>query len=471
MSTTGGNRQLERAARRVLTAAGIGRSDVVLAALSGGPDSTALLSVLAALSPRLGYTLRACHVDHGIRPAAERAADLEVVRGICNRLAVPLDVRSIPEGACSREACEGGRSLEEVARRHRHALLVEAAEAAGAAHIALGHTRDDHLETILMRVLQGAGPRGLAGIAALRGRLVRPLVGVSRVEVAAHLAAEGLTARWDPSNADDRFLRNRVRRELLPLLHRVLPGWVTGLAELARGMGRVASLLDTEASRIVWERQGTCWRVDRRTFFSIHPALRLHALLLLADRVPRGSRSARVPHRFLEPALGPDPGPTRRWTLRGHGMALRIDRMHVSWGPDIVSPPEKGYLFTVTRDGALWIEETGASVVFRHGRDPRPGETAIPVREVVPPLVLRSRRKGDRIAGPAGTETLKEICAAWGVPRGLAGLAPVLADRRGAVAVLGAAVGGRTAIRGAQGAPGEECLLVRITGGAKERRA
>lgn len=471
MNTTGGNRQLERAARRVLAAAGIGPSGVVLVAVSGGPDSTALLSVLASLSPRLGFALRACHVDHGIRPAAERAADREAVRGICGRLAVPLEVRSIPEGACAREAREGGRSLEEVARRHRHALLAEAADAAGAGHIALGHTRDDHLETILMRVLQGAGPRGLAGIAALRGRLVRPFAGVSRAEVVAYLAAEGLTARTDPSNADDRFLRNRVRHELAPVLHRILPGWVTGLAELARGMGRVASLLDTEASRIPWERRGTGWRIDRQAYFSIHPALRLHALLLLADLAPRGSRPARVPHRFLEPALGPDPKPARRWVLRGHGMALRIDRTHVSWGPDIVSPPEKGYLFTVTRDGALWIEETGASVVFRHGRDPRHGETAIPVREVVPPLVLRSRRKGDRIAGPAGTEALKDMCAAWGVPRGLAGLAPVLADRRGAVAVLGEAVGGRTAIRGAPGAPGEECLLVRITRGAKERRA
>ena len=108
---------------------------------------------------------------------------------------------------------------------------------------------------------------------------------------------------------------------------------------------------------------------------------------------------------------------------------------------------------------------------FRRGTAPRPGETAIPVREVVPPLVLRSRRKGDRVDGPSGSATLKSLCGAWAVPRPLAGLVPVLADRRGVLAVLGTAVGGRTATRSPGPLPGEECLLVRVTGGAKERRA
>jgi len=152
-------------------------------------------------------------------------------------------------------------------------------------------------------------------------------------------------------------------------------------------------------------------------------------------------------------------------------MALRLGRTDVCWGPDIVSPPEKGYLLTVPDSGTLTIEGTGASAAFRRGSDPRPGETAIPVREVVPPLVLRSRRKGDRLEGPSGSVTLKSLCGSWAVPRALAGRVPVLADRRGVVAVLGTAVGGRTVVRCAGALPEEECLLVRITGSAKERRA
>ena len=443
----------------------------MLAGVSGGPDSTALLSALASLVPDLGFTLHACHVDHGIRPPAEREADRAAVQALCAGFGVPLDVRSIPEGGCEREAREGGRSLEEVARRRRLALLVEAADAAGAGFIALGHTRDDHRETVLMRALQGAGARGLGGIAPRRGRFVRPLLAASRADVTAHLAAEGLTARTDPSNADTRFLRNRVRLLLLPALGRAVPGWGTGLSELARGMARVASLLDEEAGRLAWTRCGAGWGIDREAFFAAHPAVRAHALLLVADRIPRGGRPARLPHRFLEPALGGDPGPGRRSLVRGHGLELRIDGRALLWGPDIVSPSEKGYLVTVPSFGTLKIEGTGASAAFRRGSDPQPGETAIPVREVVPPLVLRSRRKGDRIEGPSGSATLKSLCSAWGAPSPRGGQVPVLADRRGVLAVLGTAVGGRTVTRSAEPLPGEECLLVRVTGGAKERRA
>lgn len=490
MTTIVGNLPLSRTARRGLAAAGIGAGSVVLAGVSGGPDSTALLSVLAALAPDLGFSLRACHVDHGIRGAGERGADLEAVRALCAALAVPLEVSVVPEGAIVREAREGGRSLEEVARRHRHALLQAAADAASAAgsgapcHVALGHTRDDHLETVLMRVLQGAGPHGLAGIAARRGRVVRPLLEASRADVNGHLAAVGLAARTDPSNADTRFLRNRVRALVVPALDRAAPYWRAGLTDLARVMAQVSRLLDAEAARLAWApAEDDGWRIDRETFFTADPAVRRHALLLLADRMlrdsrPEGRAPVRLPRRFLAPALGPDPGTERRVLVRGHGLALRIEETGLWWGPDIAGAAEKGYLLCVPREGILSIEGTlgtapGSVTVaeFRRGTGARPGETAIPVREVVPPLVLRSRRKGDRIDGPNGSVTVKSLCAGWALPSRRAAAVPVLADRRGIVAVLGGAAGGGTAIRSTGPVPAEECLLVRIAGGAKERRA
>lgn len=472
MSTTGGNRPLSRGARRILAAAGIGRGAIVLAGVSGGPDSTALLSVLAALAPELGFLLRACHVDHGIRAPAERADDRAAVQALCARLGVPLDLRAIPDGLCEREARAGGRSLEEVARRRRLALLVAAADEAGAPWIALGHTRDDHRETVLMRALQGAGPRGLAGIAPHRGRFVRPLAAASRADVEAHLSAAGLSARTDPSNADARFLRSRLRLQVLPALRRAVPGWGTAVSELARGMARVADFLDEEAARLPWTQRGDAWVIDRRLFFAAHPALRAHALLILADRVHRGSRPARVPRRFLEPALGHDPGPSSRCLIRGHGLALRVDREELRWGPDIVSTVEKGYLVVVPSHGILELEGTGATASFRRGADPEAGETAIAADALVPPVVLRSRRKGDRIAvASAGSGAAASMRGVRGTSRQPVGPVPVLVDRRGVVAVLGAAVGGRTATRTGTPAPGAECLLVRVTGDAKERRA
>ena len=178
----------------------------MLAGVSGGPDSTALLSVLASLVTDIGFTLLACDVENGIRPPAEREADRAAVQALCAGFGVPLDVRTIPEGGCEREAREGGRSLEDVARRRRLEALAGAADAAGAGFIALGHTRDDHRETVLMRALQGAGARGLGGIAAQRGRFVRPLLAASRAEVTAHLAAGGHL------DQDGRQLQQRVGR-------------------------------------------------------------------------------------------------------------------------------------------------------------------------------------------------------------------------------------------------------------------
>jgi tRNA(Ile)-lysidine synthase len=486
MTTTGGSLPLSRAARRAL--AGVGAGSVVLAGVSGGPDSTALLSVLAALAPELGFSLRACHVDHGIRGATERRADLEAVRALCAAIGVPLEVRSVPAGAIALEAREGSRSLEEVARRHRYALLQAAADAASDADagspcfVALGHTRDDHLETVLMRVLQGAGPHGLAGIAVRRGRVVRPLLDATRADVSRHLAAAGLAARTDPSNADTRFLRNRVRAVLVPALDCAAPGWRAGLLDLARDMARVSRLLDAEAARLAWVPAGEGgWRIERSAYFAADPAVRRHALLLLADRLLHGTHPLRLPRRFLAPALGPDPVTARRVLARGHGLALRVEGTSLWWGPDIAGTSEKGYLVCVPREGILSIDGapgaqgaapgSGIVVEFRRGTGARPGETAIPVREVVPPLVLRSRRKGDRIDGPRGSVTLKSLCAGWAAPSRRAAEAPVLADRRGVVAVLGGAVGGETATRSPGPVPGEECLLVRIAGGAKERRA
>ena len=184
--------------------------DHVLVGVSGGPDSVALLHALVLLRSEYALRLTVCHVHHGLRPEADR--DAAFVEALAARLGCPVRVVrvEVPRG--------GGRSPEEAARLARHAALARVARATGAGRIALGHTADDQVETVLMRILQGAGPRGLAGIPARRGRIVRPLLDVDRATVLAHLAAHGLEAVEDATNRDTKFLRNRVRHELLPLL-------------------------------------------------------------------------------------------------------------------------------------------------------------------------------------------------------------------------------------------------------------
>jgi tRNA(Ile)-lysidine synthase len=196
----------------------------VLVAVSGGPDSVALLHALACLRAEQRLALIVAHVHHGLRPEADR--DAEFVCELAARLDCPVAVERV------RVASRPGRSPEIAARAARYAALARAARAAGAARIATAHTADDQVETVLMRLLQGAGPRGLAGIPPVRGRVVRPLLAVDRAAVLAHLQAHGLPFVEDATNRDVTIPRNRIRHELLPLL--AAHGWPAVPAALAR---------------------------------------------------------------------------------------------------------------------------------------------------------------------------------------------------------------------------------------------
>jgi tRNA(Ile)-lysidine synthase len=168
-------------------------------------------------------------VDHGLR--AEAAAELELARGVAEPLGVPFGVTRVTVNA--------GGNLQARARAARYEALGRAAIAAGARVIATGHTADDRAETLLIRILRGAGPRGLAVLPARAAHpgapltLIRPLLHARRSDVVAHLTRHALPSAQDPGNVDPRFLRARVRKEVLPLLEELSPGVVEHLSALA----------------------------------------------------------------------------------------------------------------------------------------------------------------------------------------------------------------------------------------------
>lgn len=276
----------------------IERGDVVLCACSGGPDSTALLHVLGRLRARFGFRLVAHGVDHGLR--AEAAEELEHAGRVAQALGVPFDV--------TRLRVAPGGNLQARARDARRGALRAAAWLVGAHLVATGHTADDRAETFLLRLLRGAGPRGLAvmppsaplenpgdpededameaseresgagherrsghGAAPTHPqksdeeaafRLIRPLLLARRVDVAAHLSRHGISFARDPSNEDARFLRVRVRAELLPLMESMAPGIAEHLCALAdmiaedlrpegalRGLGRAQRIAALRAKK------------------------------------------------------------------------------------------------------------------------------------------------------------------------------------------------------------------------------
>ncbi|HET9554167.1 MAG TPA: tRNA lysidine(34) synthetase TilS, partial [Anaeromyxobacteraceae bacterium] len=218
-----------------------GPGDPILVALSGGRDSMALLAALAALRDRgLAGELSALHVDHGLRPGV--AAEAAVARNACARLGVPC--RSV-------EVTVGPGNVQAAARRARYAALREEAARRGAARIATGHTRTDQAETVLLRLLRGAGARGLSGIPPRRGPIVRPLIDRSRGEGTAFLERLGLPWCDDPSNDTARYARNRLRQGLWPLLLELSPAVEAALARTADLLRDDERALDRAARDLV----------------------------------------------------------------------------------------------------------------------------------------------------------------------------------------------------------------------------
>lgn len=380
----------------------LGCSDAVLVALSGGPDSTALLAALAALR-RTGSVraVSAVHVDHALRPGSH--LDAEACAEVCARLSVPF--RSV------RVEVQGG-NLQAEARRARYAALRREAERAGATRIATGHTQDDQAETVILRLLRGSGARGLSGIPPRRGVVVRPLIDRSRAEVMAYLRGEGLPFLEDPSNATPRFLRNRVRAEVLPALRKLAP-------TATRALARAADLL----------------RDDERALSAEGRRLAANGSSRLADLL---AEPVAVRRRAVRDLWRQASGRRADLDARQVESVLAILRRRT---PTRV--PLSGGFEASVRYGALSIRAAPAPVLEVDAvRIPGPGTHRLPGGEVLEveaasgaawPLWWRGRRPGDRLRAAGGRGSKK--LAAWlidrKVPREVRDGLRVLADDAG----------------------------------------
>ena len=217
--------------RQVLQEARLKANASLVVAASGGVDSTVLLDVLDGL----GYRLHVAHLDHALR--SDSAADSRFVASEAKRRELPCSIERRDVGEYARTE---GLSLEEAGRRQRYAFLDQVADRTGAKFIALGHHADDQAETVLLRLLRGSGATGLGGMEIAReGRYLRPLLRVRRAEIEKYARQRSLCYREDPSNRDSRFLRNRIRGELMPLLKSYNPN-------IAEVLNRTAALLKAE---------------------------------------------------------------------------------------------------------------------------------------------------------------------------------------------------------------------------------
>lgn len=426
---------VEQRVRRAWSALSGERRGVVVG-LSGGADSTALLSALVALRAAGELeTIVAAHLDHGLRgsgPGSEGARDRDAAAALCARLGV--DLVAGQADARLESLARGTGSLEAAARAVRYRFLLEVAHARELELVAVAHTADDQAETVLLRAARGAGLRGLAGIPRRRSLgsgvdLVRPLLRATRAEVLAHLAARGLTWVEDGSNADPRFTRNRVRRELLPLLRDVSGPGVDGALRRLADQARAADRFVAGEARALLVRARTGSGHDAAALLDAPPAVRDRALAELVRAHAGGDRLTARHVRLLRRAL-------RRGgavTLPGGAvLAVEAGALRAVEAPAAVGPAPA---LPLPVPGVV-VDEAAGLVVRATLRPARPDDVgahddarcAVLDATSLAAVSVRRRRAGDRFwpLGAPGGKTLKRFLIDRKVPRDERGSVPVV---------------------------------------------
>ncbi len=422
----------------------------IVVSVSGGVDSMALLHLLYELKDEFDMRLSVAHLDHGIRGESSEK-DAEFVREVAGKLGLPSTV----EKRDVKGITDGGSSLEEAARKVRYEFLEDVRDKQAADYVALGHNRDDQVETVLMHLIQGAGLRGLSGMDPVREFYVRPLLNNSREEIYSYADASGLEYRKDETNQDTDYLRNRIRHELLPELEENYnPRIREKINELSTLAGEAHSFIQERATGVMeeleLEREDGEIRFQREGVQQLHPYLKKVAIRQLVLEA-RGSLKD-VTSSHVEKIIDQlEKNPSRaQLDLPGLTFILRGETGRFLEEPG-ESPDNSNVEFNyeIEPGEALELEEAGMEVMLKPttGQDiPNPGDfSADSLTEVVDwskvewPIHVRNRKPGDRFVplGMDGEKKLKDFFIDEKVPREERNCVPLVCDQNGVIWVVG----------------------------------
>jgi tRNA(Ile)-lysidine synthase len=422
----------------------LAHGDRALVAVSGGPDSVALLHLLCDLREELDLRLEVAHLQHGIR-GAEAQEDARFVAELAERLGLPFHLKEIDLPGIKFAAGKG--NVEALARAERYRFFAAAAREHNLGKIATAHTRDDQAETVLMWLLRGSGLKGLAGMPAVHRLdgtniespsgliVIRPLLSVSRAEIEAYLNEKHLTFRLDRSNQDPSFLRNWLRLKLIPQLKEKMDQHLSArLAQQAELIREEDTFLENLA-HAEFRRIRTPEGIDREALLKYDKALQRRILRAWIEAVRGHLRGLDFQH--IEALLelittGPPQGRLSipgGWQLVKEYVTLRLDKQ--SRG---IRQLRSCYSYNLRVGEDLHIHEAGLLIQAQEILAPLPRmpdnfmDVFFDIDSLVSELAVRNFRHGDRLQplGMAGHRKVKEIFIGKKVPLSVRASLPLL---------------------------------------------
>ncbi|TKB72661.1 MAG: tRNA lysidine(34) synthetase TilS [Nitrospira sp.] len=454
----------------------------LLVAVSGGPDSIALLSLLYRMVRSWQLKLTVVHCNYGLR-GAESDGDESFVKAFCRERDLPLIVHR-PLLVKRRQRS----SLQATARDARYDFMKQLAQEIGADHIAVGHTANDQAETVLMWLMRGAGLAGLAGMRYVReDRIIRPLLAATREEVEGYLDHEGLTYRRDSSNEKPLYRRNRIRMELLPVILGLAPAAVRVLQRQADVLGEderyLAGVTTELAGVLVRQCPGGEQRVDRQSFLGLPVALQrrlVRQILRTYDQEERAS-SLQVVESVRSLFLK---GKSGAW-LRLKQALVRLDRTSVEFsprrdpdhGPGAGSGPEQRETLPLLVPSTVYWARTNQQIHVQLmsrraaetlGRDPSKRQVSFDAALFSAPLLVRTWQAGDRFVpyGMKGkSKKLQDYFTDCKVSRQERDRVPLLVAPEGILWVVGMRQDERFMVRSETA----HCVVVSVSDRASEK--
>lgn len=402
---------------------------IIGAAVSGGADSVSLLLSLCHLLKATSIPLKVITVNHYIRQDSETCGDVDFVKNLCQSLKnqgydVELTVCELEKGQVASLAQKKSIGIEAAARELRYDAFDKFIKENKLKCLCLAHNKNDQLETLLMRFLQGAGIDSAAGIPQIRGKYIRPLLDIERAEIESYLKQNNISWRTDSTNSDTSYLRNRIRSELVPLLNKCFSGWdkavLTGAQKAADDSEVLSQIIVMEPDELSWD----------SSFYEFPRGLQIRLLLKLANNA---GCSSRIPYAFLldvcDCAKHAD-NYRRKVEKRFEDLCFTLSERGVSAKkcPEV----KKKIVFSAIIEKSGFYETPGGRVFVPEGFNF--------------PLRIRSFCPGDEVeTADCGTKKVADVFSDWHVPEEKRQYIPVVQElklpEQKIVCILGSSFG------------------------------